>query len=201
MPFDESVTPLCSLEYLKAALGIASDETSDDAKFTALIQMASGQIAAWCGRDFKVVDITDELRDGDDSALLTLVHTPIVSVSALSIDGQVIDPAEAKVYPNYIKFDDSGEYSARLRSSGRIFPAGCQNVKVSYRAGYSVIPAEISDACVGQVAFLMNTLTKQGLLNETNQVAQATTGYAQVALAPAVKVACNRYRRSRVAVV
>jgi len=163
--------------------------------------MASAQLIGWIGRDFGTVDVVNELRDGDDSAILTLAHTPIVSVTALTIDGQAVDPTLAKVYADYLKFEDAGEYSPRLRSSTRISPRGCQNISVSYRAGYARIPREVSDACVFQVIFLQNTLAKQGIQSETNQVANATTTYSDANIAPEAKRLANRFRRARVAIV
>ncbi|MFB3828952.1 MAG: phage head-tail connector protein [Bryobacteraceae bacterium] len=195
------MTPLCTLDQVKAALGLAADEASEDSRLTFLIGMASGQIADYCGRDFELAEIANELHDGDGSALLPLEHTPIVAVTALEIDGQAVEAAEVKVYPEYIRFGDSAGYNARLRSYSRVFPEGTQNVKVSYRAGYEEIPVGIANACVVQVIYLMNTLAKQGLLSETNQVAQSTTAYAQEVLAPEAKVACNRYRKPGMAVI
>ena len=128
-PIVEEVQPLCTLSLLKAVLGVSVEETLDDPKLQALIGKASTQIAAYCGRDFAVVEVEDELQDGDDSPLLTLARTPILAVTALSIDGQAVDVAEVKVYPNYIRFEDSGEYNPRLRSSNRIFPGGAQNIR------------------------------------------------------------------------
>ena len=200
-PDVESVTRLCSLGTLRAVLGVAPGETLDDAKLNALIAKASVQIVAYCRSSFGVLVVADELRDGDDSPLLTLAHTPILSVSALSIDGQAVGVTEVKVYPNWIRFEDGGEYNARLRGSGRIFPRGCQNVRVSYRAGYARVPADIMQACIDQVIYLQNTLPKQGLVSETNAVANATTQYSHTALCPAARIACNRYRRPRVTVV
>jgi hypothetical protein len=200
-PSVEPVQRLCSLGALKLALGIGLSEAADDTTLLARIDMASAQLIGWIGRDFGTVDVVNELRDGDDSAILTLAHTPIVSVTALTIDGQAVDPTLAKVYADYLKFEDAGEYSPRLRSSTRIFPRGCQNISVSYRAGYARIPREVSDACVFQVIFLQNTLAKQGIQSETNQVANATTTYSDANIAPEAKRLANRFRRARVAIV
>ncbi|MGE5487566.1 MAG: phage head-tail connector protein [bacterium] len=192
---------LCTLAELKAFLGIAAHDTADDGRLSALITAASAQIEGYCDRSFGIEDIADELHDGDGTDTLELDKTPILFVSALSIDGLDVDPGEVRVYPKFIAFPSGCEYDARLRSTTRIFPEGRQNVKVSYRAGYSEVPREIADACKIQVAFLMNTINKQGVISETNQMAQATTSYAQEQLAPATRATCRRYRRTRVRVI
>ncbi len=191
---------LCTLAELKAFLGIAAEDTADDTRLGELITSASAAIEAYCSRSFEVVAIEGELHDGDGTDELRVDVTPIVSVSAVSIDGQAVNVADLAIYHTMVAFK-SGEYSARLRSSGGIFPVGRQNISISYSAGYAAVPRDIADACKFQVAFLMNTANKQGLISETNQVSQATTSYVQGNLSPAVRSACSRYRRARMSVI
>ncbi len=192
---------LCTLAELKTALGVAPDETADDTRLSELIKIASAQIEGYCSRSFGTEEIQDELHDGNASDSLELDVAPILSVSALSIDGQAVDPAELVIYPQFVAFPASGEYDVRLRGYARVFPEGRRNVKVSYTAGYEAVPREIADACKIQVAFLMNTINKQGVTSETNQVVQATTAYSQEQLAPATRATCRRYKRARVRVI
>lgn len=192
---------LVGLARLKTILGLLPDEKAQDDRLQLLIEVASGQIQRYCDRTFGVEAIVDELHDGDDSNILRLECTPIVAVTALAIDGSAVLPAEVKVYPDYIRLEEGEEYSARLRSTGRIFPRGLQNITVSYTAGYAAVPADISHACCLQVSHLLNTVTKQGVMNETNPTAGTTTAFVMADLASGVKAICNRYRRSRVGVV
>ena len=202
VPAVESPYPLCSLGTLKTLLGLTASDTTDDAKLEAMVLAASARIAGERGVQFRLVDYEDELRDGDGSPMLLLGHTPIVSVDGLEIGGQAVDASEVKVYPHYIRFEESdGTWNPRLRGGNRVFPRGSQNVKVTYTAGYAEVPAEIVNACVLQVVYIQNTLAKQGVISETNSVAAAATQYAQVGLAPAAVRAVNRYRRPRTAVV
>lgn len=200
-PRVEQVYPLCSLGALKRLLSVAPDDTMDDAKLLAMIDGASIVITNECDVDFRPVIITGELRDGDGSPMLTLARTPIASVQALAIGGQALDPAEVKVYPHYIRFEETDEYNPRLRGSNRVFPRGNQNVRIDYTAGYTAVPGDLSYACILQVIFIQNTLQKQGVESETNQVANATTTYSQLPIAPAARRIINRYRRTKVAVI
>lgn len=197
----ETAAPLCSLGGLKCVLGVAPNETFDDAKYQELINRASAAIIGACGKDFRQHIIVGELHDGDGSGLLDLNQTPILSVSALSIDGQAVDVSEIKVYPQYLRLLDGDEYQPRLRAHTRVFSRGVQNVSVSYTAGYASIPIRIVEACCLQVVFLQNVGNKQGVSSESNQVAQTSTIYSEAALAPAVRDICSRYRKTRVGVV
>lgn len=190
--------PLCSLGQVREFLGVASSETLNDAKLAFLIKVASGQISGECGRNFGVQTYTSELYDGDDSNLLALRHSPVVKITAVAIDGESIPVGEVKVYENFLKLDEGVEYNPRLRSTSRLFPRGSQNVSVSYEAGYATVPAEISHACILQVMYLMNLGNRQGVISEGNNNAGTTTTYAQAALCPSARVACNRYKRPKV---
>jgi hypothetical protein len=192
--------PLCSLGQVREFLGVAASETLNDAKLAFLIKVASGQISGECGRNFSVQAYTAELYDGDGSNLLALRRSPVVKITALMIGGESIPVNEVKVYEQFLKFDDGVEYNPRLRSASRIFPRGAQNISVSYEAGYATVPAEISHACILQVMYLMNLGNRQGVISEGNNNAGTTTTYAQAALCPAARVACNRYRRPKVSI-
>jgi len=202
VPSVGSTQQLCSLGELRKFLGIAPDETIDADRLRELITIASAQIIGYCQRDFQLVTVTDELVDGTGANVLRLSRTPIVAVTALTIDGEPVDVGELRIYDDYIKFEDApGYYNPRLRSTARYFPAGVQNITVSYQAGYAEVPPEIAHACMLQVVYLQNLANKQGIISETNPVAQTTTQYSQAQLAPAVKVICNRFRRPKLEII
>lgn len=192
---------LCTLAELKSFLGVSAEETADDARYAELITTASAQIEGYCGRSFGVTDIDNELHDGDGTDELRVDVTPIVTVSALSIDGQAQDVAELAIYHTLVAFKTTGEYEPRLRTASRVFPVGRRNISISYSAGFAAVPRDIKDFCKLQVAYLMNTINKQGIVSETDQVAQATTTYSDKMLAPGVRTGLGRYRRTRIAVV
>jgi len=200
LPPVETVYPLCTLAALKLALGVAPTETADDAKYQELINIASTAISGYCGRQFRLLPYS-ESYDGDGTGLLRLKNTPIVAVTALSIGGEAVPESDFSVYDEYLRCDDDGEYSARLRSSSRVFPLGRKNIAVTYTAGYAAVPAEISHACILQISYLVNTLTRQGIVTEGNTIAGVQTTFSSGLLAPAVRALCNRYRRQKVAVV
>jgi hypothetical protein len=198
----EEVYPLCSLAMLKELLGVGADDTGMDDTYRRMILGASACIQGQRGMcQFRLLERIDGLYDGDGTEELRLPDTPIVSVSAIAIDGESVDPAELAIYTHHIAWKTNGEYEPRLRSFGRVFPAGRQNIRISHRYGYAQVPGEIALACVAQVVQIQNTLAKQGIVAESNSVSGSSTTYAQVPLAPAAMRAINRYRRPRVGVV
>lgn len=189
--------PLVSLGQLKAALGLRLDDESQDDRFRQMILLASSALAGYCQREFRVLEYT-ESYDGDGTSILRLRQTPILEVLSLSICGQPVPVSDVKVTPEFLQFDDAGSYEARLRTTARAFPAGVQNITVSYRAGYEQVPAEIAQACILQVSYLMNTLAKQGVANEGNTTAGVQTAFQQGLLSAAARALANRYRRPKV---
>jgi hypothetical protein len=195
--------PLCGLSALKRSLGLGADETDMDDQLRQLILIASAQIARIVTLDIQPIALDGELYDGDGGFQLYLRHAPIVSVSVLSIDGQPVDVSTLKIYPEYIAFDDTLalDWNPRLRAECEIFGWGRQNVSVSYIAGFTNVPGDLSVACMVQVGFLRNTLGKQGLVSDTNSVVNSTTQYTQLPIAPAARIAANRYRKQGVKAV
>jgi hypothetical protein len=192
--------PLCGLLALKRSLGLAPNETDTDDQLRQLILIASAQLARIATYDLKPVTLVGELYDGDDTPRLNLRHAPVTSVVACMVDGETVDVSELKVYPEYIAFDDGDvcDWNPRLRAGNRIFGYGSQNVSVTYTAGFAAVPSDLAVACMIQVGFLKTTLGKQGLISDTNSVVNATTQYSQLPVAPAARIAANRYRKTGV---
>lgn len=198
----ETVYPLCTLSQYKTSIGVSPTETLDDNKLRELILHASTQVCEVIPDLSFTVSEATELYNGDGTNILRLNRRPVVSVSALTIDSQAVAPSELKVYKEFVAFEEaSDDYNPRLRSTGRKFPAGRQNISVTYLAGYAKVPADLNRACIAQVSFLINTLTKQGVLNEGNNQVGVQTAYAQQPLCAEAKRAINRRRKGEVAVI
>ena len=192
---------LCTLERLKDLMGLSSDEHAHDRQYTACIEMASEQLREFCRRSFGVGTYVEQV-DGDASTLMALSNTPVVAVQALAINGVTVDPAEAKVYEDYIRFESGGDYDARLRSSGRVFPIGLRNIVVTYTAGYPTIPGDLVMACAQQAIYIFNTFGKQGITTDNSQQSAANKTFAlEGQFAAGVKVVALRYRRQKLAIV
>jgi hypothetical protein len=182
---------LTTLAMVKEYLDIESGDTHFNQLFERLIPASSRQIEAYCNRTFDVSAST-EAYDGNASDILFLNRVPIVSVSSLSIDDEVIAADEYKVYDDYI----------RLLS--RLFTCGKQNVTISYSAGlYDALsespPADLEDACIQLIAFKFTMRGAEGLSQK--QVNQSSDSFAGVAIPLSVALVLDKYRRPRVGAV
>ncbi len=178
---------LTNLENLKQHLDIESDDTEFDSLLQRLITAASEQIEAYCGRTFDVRDYS-ETYDGGASDILFLRNTPIVSVASLSIDDEIIEPAEYKVYDDY------------LRLVSRLFTPGLRNVSVDYSAGCfdpqtESPPVDLEDACIQLAAFKYNLRGAEGL--ERKRVNQVTDSFSGAAIPLSVAIILDKYRRPK----
>ena len=140
---------LVSLDDAKAALGIESADTSQDALLTAQIESVSLAICNWCDRIFVVQVYRDQLRGAYGSygeALVTRQYPIVVDdggipLVAVAEDGGAVDAAMLEVFP---------EQGAVYRLDAAMLPMawGAALVVVDYTAGFETIPAPVQGACL-----------------------------------------------------
>lgn len=194
-PAAEPVWPLVSLPTMKTFLRLEPNAV-DDARLAMLIQVASGQIAAYCGRRLASAEQTEKY-DGDGSATLRLRTTPVTLLSALVVDGQAIaSPASAvKIYEDRLVWEDLGRYSPRIGGFTRVWPTGRQNITVTYTGGYLRPPSGLHSAAIAQVLYLHNTADALGMVATGNNQTGAQNTYSQADLCPAARRLCVPFRR------
>lgn len=138
---------LTSLDAAKAYAKIPADDTSMDALFEALINAASTAIDGYCRRNLKEQVYTDLEFDGSGSRNLLLGQYPISTISAVKIDDVLVDATEYKVRK---------EIGTLVRLNF-CWPEGIMNLKVSFTAGYTDVPADLELACKHLVLFYYKT--------------------------------------------
>lgn len=132
------VGDLTTLARLKAYLP-AVPATAADALLSRMITSVSGYFRVWTDRDFAVAGYS-ETRDGRGNQELMLIDFPILSITALTVDGLVIPPRP--VLSPSMTYTTRGGYTFdehRVLLDGYYFCKGHQNVSVSYKAGYQVL--------------------------------------------------------------
>lgn len=140
---------LTTIEAVKSYL--KNDSTYDDARIEMLINACSSAIENYCRRNFKVATYTDEEYDGNNNRYISLYNYPIVSVDSVSINDSVIPQEEyivkkkigvlARKYNNTVTGITYNRYVP-------IWVKGDCNIKVTYTAGYDVIPPDLEQACI-----------------------------------------------------
>ena len=137
---------LISLDDIREALGLESEEVKDDGFLISIINRASQRIETYCGRTFNVAYYT-EYHDGDGGSEVLLDQYPITHVSGLwdDVDRDFGDDYEMDA-DDYLIYANEGRLS--LYNDESTFCLGRQNIKVCYSGGYTTIPEDLKQACV-----------------------------------------------------
>lgn len=175
---------LTTITDVKNWLGVTT--SNGDENLSRLITAASTFIQSWLNRTIAVQAYSQTLN-GTNSKSMMLANAPIVSISSLTINGSVIAPAADSQSSGYL-YDDNTVYL-----SGYTFWRGLQNIKISYSAGYSVIPYDIAQACIELVAMRFKEKERIGLASQA--IGGETTAYSIKDMPSSVQTTLNQYRR------
>lgn len=186
---------LTGLEQVKLYLAKASD--GDDPLLEGLIEAVSAQFNGFTGRKLRARDYDhdpasanyapdDAVLDGNGHAAIVLPQYPLVSIAELRLDGVVL-PADSYVL-------DRAAGVVRLTSG--LFGRGAANLRLRYRAGFEVIPADLAQAAVEQTATrFQQSYAGQGRLGvAARTMADGTVSYHDGALLPQIKAVLQRYK-------
>jgi chitinase len=170
-PFDVVVyytppTQIASLTDVKLHLGIALTDTSHDLILQSWINETSNWIEQYCNSKFALTDIIDEILDGDGTQFIYSRWNIYGFYSADWSDDflYVPDPTvtvweKIATDKNDILFDPKDPQRFRLWST--CLPLGWNNVKISYKAGYSPIPSDVVMTLIDMIQMRWNE-SKQG---------------------------------------
>lgn len=184
---------LTTLSAIKALLNIPAANTDQDDWLTALQGAAEQTIKSYCGRDFEQASYT-EYYTGTGLRTFVLRQTPVSTISSLYLDqsgnfGQnpdgafdsttqltygedyVLDlnPSTGKsdtgivfrintIWPRFYREYYIGRMAGRLFSSEG-------NIKVTYTAGYSTIPADLQYAVAYLTAYMKRNIGTGAAIN------------------------------------
>jgi len=96
------INALTTLADVKMLAGIASSDTSQDARLEAIINVVSSQVSTYCARTFQRKTYTAETYSPSNRQLLILRNMPVVSVSSLTINGTLmVNGVDYIVAPEY----------------------------------------------------------------------------------------------------
>lgn len=134
---------LTTLDACKIQLDIPTSNTAQDALLERYINSASQQIERYCDRSF-ISESKTEFYDGTRSNELLLRRSPVSAVSLVAVDSErTFGSDTVLVASTYAVVGD-----VALRRHSGTWGKGSQNIKVTYTAGYSTIPADLEDACI-----------------------------------------------------
>lgn len=177
-----------NLTTLKAVKEWASIEgSSDDALLERLIKAASSYIALWCSRTFEVTNVT-EFYDGNGRRQIAVRNYPILSVSAVRIDGVAVPASSAFNVGGYY-FDN---FSISLRGDYK-FSRGPANVEVSYSYGFAEVPDDLEQACIEMVLARYRDKNRLGL--QTQSIHGEAVSYNPSELSAFARAVLAQYKR------
>jgi len=159
-------TAIVTLADVKDFIGIPTAQTTRDTVLTRYIAAATAW-ATYVSDAIIPTVYTNEVHSGGGPTIV-LFNTPIVSVSSVieywGTSAYTLTPSEAGVNQTYgysIDNPSSGILSRRWNGMVGAFVPGRNNVVVTYKAGYEVIPADIATYVLMDIQGLYNA-SQQG---------------------------------------
>ncbi len=151
MSVSAAANALATVANVKYVLGKAQANTSDDDRLQTLINLISGRIADWCGRDFISATYMSELHDGDGSKQLFVTHAPVSSLDTVTVNDAAVDITELNAYDADVKIN----YATGCIYKNSRWPAGVRNIAITYKSVYSAaVPKTIESVCIEWVIML-----------------------------------------------
>jgi hypothetical protein len=149
---------IVALADVRNYLDKKSGDTADDTFLSSLITIASGSIERFIGGPVKEQTFSDEIYDGDGKDVLFLRNTPITSLKTPAVGDVQYRNAPDQNWLTleatlaYILVKPDKPYALFLYAN--YFYEGQSNIKVSYKAGYTIIPDDIVRVCLEMIAIM-----------------------------------------------
>ena len=158
---------------------------SDEPVLSSLISACSAFFESVTGRSFGQATYS-EIRDGKGAQVMFVRNPPIAAISSLTIGLETI-PAGSQSIAGYL-FDDR-----RIILRGYRFWKGLMNVAVTYTGGFAVIPDDLAQACIEQVALRYKERPHFDMSSKS--MAGETTSFVMADMKASTKAVLDRYRR------
>jgi uncharacterized phiE125 gp8 family phage protein len=164
-----AATPIVALTDAKSFLNITS--STYDAELTTFIAAASQAIVNRIGQ-VSGSPTVDEWHDGGNPRLVLRNRGPIQSVTSVTeswgtidytLTQVTLDSASPETAFGYTVDLDTGVLVRRSNGIAVCFMAGIRNVHVTYVAGYTTVPADISQACLLLLSHMWETQRGSGV--------------------------------------
>jgi len=186
---------MTTLAFAKTFLKIPSAETSMDTLVEFWINAASEYLESECDRKFAAQSFVEYISGNKSNFILT-AEWPINSVTEIKVDS-----SGAFTDPNTIW--DSSEYGIGeelqvIVARQRMFPTGYRNIKLTYNAGYSTIPIDLTDACLWLVQWY-RMMRDSGDIGRPNKGKDGESSTILQTAPKHVRDAIDRHKRSEFA--
>lgn len=182
-------------------------DTNQDNFLQDWLTIISGQIEEYCDRKFREQTITGEIHDGDGTEILYTHYFPITQLDGATDAAKLAnlqyrnDPDSAwtdiETDIDHVFLDSRNPY---IEFYDEVFPLGRRNIKVSYKAGYTSIPADVQRVCIEMVAILWKECNAGGFFrigegSVTNSIQGTNFTIQFIDLDKRWKALLDRYRK------
>jgi len=175
---------------VKAVLGIPTGTTRHDALINLHLAGIDQEMLDLVGQTGITSQVYSEVYDvpGPGENMIALRHWPATSIAALTDGGSLRAATDYYV-------DPESQSTVMLSGSGDFFTNGRQQVEITYTAGYSAIPGDLTMAASLLVAARINQGGIGGLESESaSGYSKKAASGADAFLPPAVRSILARYR-------
>ncbi len=186
---------LVTYEYVQNYIGMEGIEPDAQEVIEGLINAVSKIVENYTRRKFKSEQRT-EYYDGDGTYILIPRYYPITAVSSLydDVDRAYTEDTKLTVTDYCIKDERTIELYDELT-----FNEGQNNIKLTYTAGYSQTPFDLSQAVCEQVTYKYQEGRAAKILGVTGKTyPDFSVNYTVADLLPQVKIVLNMYKNIRV---
>lgn len=128
-----------------------------------LINVASQQIINYCRRPGFTQTSELELHDGKNTAVLWLRKRPVVGITQIIINGEVLDNSDGNAWRVNLKTGKLVRGNSWLVTPGYghprfgiWWPVGTQNIEVDYWAGFAAVPDPVIEATAFMAHYIYN---------------------------------------------
>lgn len=166
-----------------------------DTLITNLITRVCAFIESYCDRTFTNATYTDEIYSGGKKFIF-LKNYPVTEFTKIEYkSGSNSSPTwTAFTVNDYDLIDER-----KLRRAGgfapgenAVWPAGVNNIRITYKAGYAVVPSDLEQLIIELVAKKFNQRKSDGINNES--VEGVSIGWTKT-LSPEQKIVLNKFRK------
>ncbi len=171
-------------DQLAAWMGLPpfTPESEDEIRAQLLLDVATGKIDDELGQSLVLGPTVDDL-DGAGSDVLVLSRWPVTAVTSVTVDGELLDPA-----------DYEWETAGLLRRKRGCW-ALCDEVTASFTAGYNPVPNSVVGLCLELASGSWDNPTAK----KSERLADYQVSYLRegMSLSTADKKALGRYSADR----
>lgn len=186
------MSELATLDEIKAYHGMTGSAAEIDDELEAIRDRVSKIFETYCDRVFDSATYT-EYYDGGGRNMLVLKHYPITSITSIYDDSDWGWGADYLVASGTYRIKDD---RIVMYKTGYTFYDYNQNIKITYVAGYSTVPADLKHACITET--IRSYIHRKHVDEVSKSLADGSISYTSKEFLPMTLAVLDKYFRREV---